>query len=650
MTSIINSNSKKDLFLLASYFRRLNGNIILHMSSASSVLSQSKTETPPTKTEIMRFPVQPLKETLQKYIESVKPFVNEEELTNTKKIVDNFSEPNNIGTVLQSLLEFRAKNIENWLSDWWLDTAYLEYRDPVVVYSSPGLVWPAKNFQSEHERICYAATIIHSALLFNILLEKKKLPQDMLGSFPLCMNQYYKIFGTCRIPDLPKDKLLFQDPKNPSTNILVIYNNQFFSINAFKNDTRNPLSINTFYTMLLDIVENNCSEDVEYPVGVLTTENRDNWAEAYKELKRNDINKDILENYIEKALFVVCLDKPLPNNNSSYDTKCSKLLLHGCGSKYNAGNRWYDKTIQFIFGCGSDGVGVAYEHSPAEGGPIGVLTDYVLLKEGKISNSQYKFEKVEDYPLPQKLEFCLNDNIKEAITKAKVAVNKISSTLNVNSFSFFKFGKNEIKKLKVSPDSFIQVAIQYAFHELHKHPGAQYESGSLRRFVNGRTDTIRTCSEDVLKFCQKMSEANASKDEKKEALLKALSSHKKYAKEVVEGKGIDRHLLGLKILAKINGVENLNLFNDVAYQRSTYFQLSTSNVPVKCNGFMVYGPLVKDGYACCYNPRDNNINFGMTAWFNSDKTNLNEFRKNLCEALMNMKCCLENDETVKSKL
>ena len=69
MTSIINSNSKKDLFLLASYFRRLNGNIILHMSSASSVLSQSKTETPPTKTEIMRFPVQPLKETLQKYIE-----------------------------------------------------------------------------------------------------------------------------------------------------------------------------------------------------------------------------------------------------------------------------------------------------------------------------------------------------------------------------------------------------------------------------------------------------------------------------------------------------------------------------------------------------------------------------------------------------
>lgn len=72
-----------------------------------------------------------------------------------------------------------------------------------------------------------------------------------------------------------------------SLTFIAEYFIKFFSINAFKNDSRNPLSINTFYTMLLDIVENNCSEDVEYPVGVLTTENRDNWAEAYKELKRS---------------------------------------------------------------------------------------------------------------------------------------------------------------------------------------------------------------------------------------------------------------------------------------------------------------------------------------------------------------------------
>lgn len=45
------------------------------------------------------------------------------------------------------------------------------------------------------------------------------------GRHPLCMSQYNKIFGTCRIPKMPKDELLFQDPNNPSTNIIVMYNN-----------------------------------------------------------------------------------------------------------------------------------------------------------------------------------------------------------------------------------------------------------------------------------------------------------------------------------------------------------------------------------------------------------------------------------------
>lgn len=32
------------------------------------------------------------------------------------------------------------------LSDWWLKTAYLEYRLPVVVHSSPGVVLPKQDF------------------------------------------------------------------------------------------------------------------------------------------------------------------------------------------------------------------------------------------------------------------------------------------------------------------------------------------------------------------------------------------------------------------------------------------------------------------------------------------------------------------------
>ena len=32
------------------------------------------------------------------------------------------------------------------LSDWWLKTAYLQYRQPLVIYSSPGLLLPRQDF------------------------------------------------------------------------------------------------------------------------------------------------------------------------------------------------------------------------------------------------------------------------------------------------------------------------------------------------------------------------------------------------------------------------------------------------------------------------------------------------------------------------
>lgn len=32
------------------------------------------------------------------------------------------------------------------LSEWWLKTAYLQYRQPVVIYSNPGLLLPKQDF------------------------------------------------------------------------------------------------------------------------------------------------------------------------------------------------------------------------------------------------------------------------------------------------------------------------------------------------------------------------------------------------------------------------------------------------------------------------------------------------------------------------
>lgn len=49
---------------------------------------------------------------------------------------------------------------------------------------------------------------------------------------------------------------------------------------------------------------------------------------------------------IQKSLFLVALDNPMPELNDSRMSMASKQFIHGGGSRGNSANRWFDKTVQ----------------------------------------------------------------------------------------------------------------------------------------------------------------------------------------------------------------------------------------------------------------------------------------------------------------
>lgn len=112
-----------------------------------------------------RLPVPKLNDTLEKFLETAEPHLTPERFENTKNIVREFGRNGGVGEKLQKLLEKRADTTENWLSDpvsnWWLNCAYLQYRDPVVVWSSPGLVYPQRKFTTIDDKVQYAAQVVH---------------------------------------------------------------------------------------------------------------------------------------------------------------------------------------------------------------------------------------------------------------------------------------------------------------------------------------------------------------------------------------------------------------------------------------------------------------------------------------------------------
>ena len=60
--------------------------------------------------------------------------------------------------------------------------------------------------------------------------------------------------------------------------------------------------------------------------------------------------------------------------------------------------------------------------------------------------------------------------------------------------------------------------------------------------------------------------------------MAAINAHTQYTSDAISGRGVDRQLLGLKILANQAGLPTPDIFTDVAYQQSTHFCLSTSQV------------------------------------------------------------------------
>lgn len=110
---------------------------------------------------------------------------------------------------------------------------------------------------------------------------------------------------------------------------------------------------------------------------------------------------------------------------------------------------------------------------------------------------------------------------------------RLSENIDMECFTFKEFGSDGIKKCKLSPDSFIQIAMQVTFYKLQKKPPAHYESAALRRFINSRTECIRSTSVESVEFAKLLNSNCDNNSEKKNALINAINAHKKTAGEVI---------------------------------------------------------------------------------------------------------------------
>uniref|UniRef100_A0A4W5NWW7 Carnitine O-acetyltransferase b n=1 Tax=Hucho hucho TaxID=62062 RepID=A0A4W5NWW7_9TELE len=525
-------------------------------------------------------PVPPLAQTLQGYLRALEPLIPEEELVHTRKNIQKFCGEGGLGPQLQEGLERRARHSNNWISDWWVQWAYLESRQPLPVHSNPAISLPKRDFSDWRGQLVFASKLIAAALDFKNVVDNGRLPVEYMRGQPLCMELFPLLFSSCRIPGRKHDTITHH---SRARHITVVRNYQFFQMDVYNSDG-SRMTESQIHAQLLRIRAESWKTDKE-PMGILTSEHRQTWGQAYNRLLKDKLNKESVR-AIERGLFTLCLDSPVMRvSDDKYSSRMAAQILHGGGTHSNSGNRWFDKTLQFV--VGEDGSwGLLYEQATAEGPPIATLLDHILQYCKK---PDPKKTPLIPLPMPKKLYF------------------------NIDLSIPYRFGKELPKQHNLSPNSFIQVALQLAYYKVHNEVCASCDIASQRMFRGGRTDYIRSPTNQMLKFVLTFDDPSISV---RSTLRNKIHYyyHRESDRSALNGQSIDRHLLGLKLQAIEEGLSVPRLFMDTAYGLATHWKLRTGQVPANTDSVMCFGPLVPDGYAVCYNPQSDHVHFSITAF------------------------------------
>lgn len=283
-----------------------------------------------------RLPIPNLNKTCERYLAAQRPLLDDASFARTEHLVNEFR--TNDGPKLQSLLKSfdKANKHTSYISEPWFE-AYLSDRKPLPINYNVALIMKPDPRKEYNDQLLRTTNLVISTLRFRQSLLNKVLKPEVyhmnakksdtdtyhaitrmspsiistyvsyaFGAFPLDMSQYTGLFGATRIPEPTTDRI----HRTPNTrHIVVMKSGHLFSVDVLSESgtIAAPLEI----LERLQVINSQSLVAAEYPVGVLTSENRSTWAGLRRHLE-NTGNETAL-NEIDSALICVCLDDGVLN-------------------------------------------------------------------------------------------------------------------------------------------------------------------------------------------------------------------------------------------------------------------------------------------------------------------------------------------------
>ncbi|TFY60452.1 hypothetical protein EVJ58_g5142 [Rhodofomes roseus] len=565
----------------------------------------------------------------------------------------------------------------NWLDDnFWIKKAYHEWRAPLIVNSNWWLAFhndPAvpREVVLGHRpalgavgitdwQVRRAAWLVRRTLEWKARLERQDDQAGITRAGVWLRDTAAKMFNVSRLPQADCDTLSttpsYTDPD--AHKIIVMLHDWFYAVDVLEEDKRvlQPAEIERRLLAVVADADGRLKRgEIAPAVGVLTADDRDRWTENLGHLlSLSPVNHDVLRT-VNHSLFALSLDpytyvppsstpaqagSPVPEPNTVSELTAHLHNIRSGPTPRPGHNRWYDKAYTLVVESNTR-AGATGEHSPCDALVPSIGAEFAvvesidedafppLLPEGRMPN-------VEAVGGWERLEWVVDERIRKECDEAEKRVKIIVEDSDQGLLWFTDYGAEWIKnEARLSTDAYIQMAMQLAWYRTRGCFTATYETALTRLFKNGRTETIRTLSADSRAFVLAMVDPKSTPQARQSLLRRAVQTHTSLTRHAATGRGIDRHLLGLRLMLDASARERHDLFDDELFTLSQTWKLSTSGLSeghqFRGTGF---GAAYPDGYGI---NSPSTITFGIECKFSSPLTSTEVFKAAIIEALADMK-------------
>ncbi len=522
-----------------------------------------------------RLPVPPLPQTMQRYLATVAPLLDDQQLAATRAAVDAFEAGD--GPACQAaLLRFADEEAalgRNWMSVAWL-AGYFDTRTALPLTSNVAF---QLNWDPAAEGLALAADVAHRfAAVCLRYLRGEEAPEVNSRGEAVCEQQRLFLAGGVRDPRPTRDEYLPGPASAARRRIIVLDRGRAWTL-AVSDEEGLPLGAGALCAALQELRGQPPADGVPFAApAYLDTEEA---AAILSELRRDPHNAAVYDE-LRDALFVL----QLTGETLVDEEHLERLAFGGCQG-------WPFKTVSLQVSLSPDRfVGISMEHSIVDGATLQATVG----RARAVAPLEGRGGEVAD---AAPLEWVLSARQERRLADGLAAFDERAADYR---FRILDLPTGPVPPLpfKLSHDAGMQLVLIYAQLATYGRLRSTYESVDMREYEAGRTECLRPNTAAAVACAEAMVRGEGTV----ELLRAALDAHRELVKVSKYGQSIDRHLFGLALMAAREGL-SMPILDDPAYAMLTTDFLSTTSLgePTKIVR-AAFAPTSEGGIGVNYTP------------------------------------------------